>query len=151
MKGYVYKISNADESIIYIGSTARTLRQRWSFHKSDYKRWLNGERNGCSIFRHFQQHGIDNFTMYLISEHEITDRKQLFEFEQLAIDRTQCINQIKAYLTDAERIERNRNINRRHHRFVCDCGSHGDRRNRPTHERTQKHQRWLAEQKPPSH
>jgi hypothetical protein len=98
MIGRVYKITNEDESIVYIGSSSMSLSKRWNCHKNDFKRWIGGKKlNRCSIYNHFQEHGIDNFSIHLISEHEIETKRQLLEFEQLVIDRTNCVNEAKAF------------------------------------------------------
>ncbi|KAF1774823.1 Intramolecular chaperone auto-processing domain [Phytophthora cactorum] len=45
MKGYIYKITNADESIVYVGSTTYTLQKRFDSHKRNYKRWVEDRKN----------------------------------------------------------------------------------------------------------
>ncbi|KAF1778887.1 GIY-YIG domain [Phytophthora cactorum] len=100
MIGRVYKITNADESIVYIGSTAESLRRR-------FKRHTYG-------FKHFRKHGVDSFSIHLISEHEIENSQQLHEFEQLVIDQTSCVNKNAAYRTKEQRKEK---VNQR---YQCD-------------------------------
>ncbi|KAL7679276.1 putative GIY-YIG endonuclease [Plasmopara halstedii] len=43
MIGYIYKITNADESIVYVGSTTLTLGRRWGNHSEAYKRWIESK------------------------------------------------------------------------------------------------------------
>ncbi|GMF37129.1 unnamed protein product [Phytophthora lilii] len=107
MIGRVYKISNADETIVYIGSTTKTLKERWWAHKANYNRWVDGKVDRCpaTIFPHFQEHGIDNFSIHLISDHEVEDKRQLHEFEQLVIDSTTCVNRQPAYRTHEQRVQ----------------------------------------------
>jgi hypothetical protein len=152
----VYKITNGDESIIYVGSTTKTLQARWSGHKCEFKGWIDGKRlKICSIYNHFQEHGIDSFEIHLVSEHEIEDQRQLLEFEQLVIDTTNCVNQQRAYRTDQQRREGLRTYNRINEekikarsaeRVDCGCGSSHRRGDKSKHQRTQKHQRWLETQ-----
>lgn len=97
MIGRVYKIINSDESIMYIGSTTQTLQQRWRMHKNNYRRWTESKGNNCSIFSYFKEHGVDAFSIHLVSEHQLENRKQLCEFEQLLIDRSVCVNQVRAH------------------------------------------------------
>ena len=103
MIGYIYEIFNEDRSLIYIGSTTQTVKQRWNTHTSDYKRWLAGKQGACSIYQHFKEHGIDKFNIKLISEHEIGTKEQLREMEQLAIDATSnTCNRYRAHGYDAK-------------------------------------------------
>jgi hypothetical protein len=153
MIGRVYKITNEDESIVYIGSTTKTLQARWSGHKCEFKGWIDGKRlNRCSIYNHFQEHGIDSFEIHLVSEHEIEDQHQLLEFEQLVIDTTNCVNQIRAHRTDQQRLEGLRTYGRLNketikarlaERIICECGTDIARGRRAKHQRTQKHQRLM--------
>ncbi|KAF1785499.1 hypothetical protein GQ600_16202 [Phytophthora cactorum] len=124
----------------------------------------------CSIYVHFREFGIDNFAITLLSEHEISDREQLREFEQLVIDATSCVNQHRAIKTNEEhqeyqhnyyvsnaiklqdyqrqyRVEnRERVLARKNEKMGCDCGSSYSRDNKARHLRTSKHRRWLDEQ-----
>lgn len=175
MIGRVYKITNADESIVYIGSTTQTLDKRWGSHIRDYKRMIDGkDRCHAVIHRHFEEYGVDSFKILLISEHTITERNELFEFEQLTIDRTECVNQKPAYRTEDQRKEALRQsslkyslknkeslkqkarLYREENRELiklkkaellnCECGASHTINNRSRHQRTQKHQRWLESQ-----
>ena len=163
MKGSIYQITNEDESIVYIGSTTETIERRWSKHKAIYKRWLQGKAGGYSIFYHFKEHGIEQFSISLISQHEIDDRKQLLEFEQLTIDRTEnvCNTQI-AYRSEEQKLEKleqkreyNREYNRSNRDAIsakrsvkcdCECGGKYTLRDKAKHKKTKKHQNWLSSQ-----
>tara|TARA_R110000868_G_scaffold188422_1_gene431167 strand:+ start:4 stop:486 length:483 start_codon:yes stop_codon:yes gene_type:complete len=84
--GKVYKImyiGNENISITYIGSTMNTLRNKWYYH---------GKQNGCSIYPYFEEFGIDNFKIFLIKEYKVYDRKHLLMYEQLYINKLNCIN-----------------------------------------------------------
>jgi len=105
MKGYVYKIANEDENIVYIGCTTLSLSKLWQTYKTSYKRWVSDKGKKCSIYQHFHEVGIENFTMTMISEHEVEDHSQLREFEQLLISKTDCVNQVRAYRTKDEKKE----------------------------------------------
>jgi hypothetical protein len=108
MIGRVYKITNSDESIVYVGSTTMPLSRRWSAHKKNFRRWIENKGSGCSIFPHFNEHGIEAFSIHLVSAHEIENQQQLREFEQLLIDKTPCVNAIRAYRSVDQRKECNR-------------------------------------------
>ena len=96
-KGRVYKIINSIDNEIYVGSTFNQLRHRWQGHKKDYKKWINGKCNKCSIFEKFKLLGIENFKIILIKEYLVyrehkKDRKHLLSKEQLWINKLKCIN-----------------------------------------------------------
>jgi hypothetical protein len=171
MKGYVYKIANANDSIIYIGSTTETLTKRWEKHVLNYRCWLKSGGSACAIFHSFQEHGINSFDIHLISEHDISHQRQLHQAEQLVIDKTKgAINRQRSFRTptqlqeyqrqyrtdnrDAIRVNRqeyykqNREsiIASRKVSYDCDCGGRYQTTDRSKHMRTQKHQRWVQQQ-----
>ena len=94
MIGSIYKIIHIDSNITYIGSTAGTVNDRWYQHKKAYKKWLNNkEKNSCiAIYPYFEQYSIDRFKMILIKSYDVVDKKHLYVYEQLAINRTKCVN-----------------------------------------------------------
>lgn len=154
MLGRIYKISNADESVVYIGSTIRTLESRWKNHLRAYRQWLDGKVYAVSIYQHFQAHGIDNFSIHLMSEHEVESRQQLLQLEQQAMDQNDCCNMKRAYRSYEGYLECMRAVNKRwrdanferlHKKFECQCGSTYSYCNRATHFKSQRHQQWRSE------
>ena len=65
---------NCDTGDIYVGSTRQKLAQRWSKHKTDYKRWLDGRHNNCSSFRLFEKYGVENCTIIEIERCDVENR-----------------------------------------------------------------------------
>lgn len=105
--GKVYRIiclSNPD--IQYVGSTFNELRQRFSIHKCDYKRWLkNDDDKKCSIFPYFLQYGLADFKIVLIKEYLVCcennrDHKHLSIYEQLWINKIKCVNSYSCFTTE---------------------------------------------------
>lgn len=96
MIGRIYKVQHLDSSLCYIGSTCNTVRDRWRLHKNAFSRWVKdkGNQKPASLYPFLEQYGIDRFQMLLIKEYQIVDKKHLFVYEQLAINRTKsCCNQ----------------------------------------------------------
>jgi hypothetical protein len=93
MIGRVYKITNKDESIVYIGSTTESIHRRFKRHTYGFKQWQDGKADRCHsmIYYSFLKHGIDSVKISLVTEHEIDNPRQLHEFEQLVIDQTSCV------------------------------------------------------------
>ncbi|GMF34077.1 unnamed protein product [Phytophthora lilii] len=154
MKGYIYKITNADESILYVGSTTLTIKQRWRAHTIAFNRWNEGKiRCAAMIYHHFREHGIDAFDIHLISEHEIEDRKSLLQFEQLVIDSTSCVNKNAAWISEVERKKQKRTYREDHrddHRSYvsesveCECGETYTRGLKARHVQTERHRYGIA-------
>ena len=105
-KGIIYKIiCNLDNNICYIGSTFNQLRHRWNSHKSKFNTWLknkNCKGGRCSMFKYFEEYGIENFTIikikeYLVFRENNKDNRHLLAYEQLWINKTKCINNDMAF------------------------------------------------------
>jgi hypothetical protein len=149
MIGYIYEITNATRSIVYVGSTTQTVEKRWRGHRSAYKEWLDGSsKRATSIYHHFKKHGIDSFGIEAIEEHEVESREQLLEFEQLVIDKTlNTCNTHLAYqpLSRNEYDKKRYAANHAHinEKMNCECGGKYTRKNYAVHARTKIHMQWL--------
>ena len=82
--GRVYKIIHNQSDIVYVGSTFNQLRHRFYCHKT----------KGCSssIGKYIEKYGKKNFTIMLIKEYQVCDRKHLKVWEQFWINKLNCIN-----------------------------------------------------------
>lgn len=91
--GRIYQITHNDEKmdICYVGSTFRTLAQRFSEHRRGYKNYLKGIGN-ITIFKYFAEFGIENFSIELIKEYNVVDTAHLRAYEQLYINTIKCVN-----------------------------------------------------------
>ena len=89
MLGKIYKIIHNQSNICYVGSTCNELRQRWQEHK---RHSTNEKVRKLSIYKYFEQYGIENFKIILIKEYEVIDRKHLEAYEQLWISKLKAIN-----------------------------------------------------------
>lgn len=94
--GIVYQIFyNNDPSIKYIGSTLQTLNKRWTYHQQDYCKYLvNNKKIASTIYPYFKQYDIKNFTIEVIKQYKVCDKKQLIMYEQLNINKLN-INKLK--------------------------------------------------------
>jgi len=99
-EGCIYKIFYINNpKIFYIGSTTMPLGTRWSSHKSLYKR----KKCNYSVFKLFDEYGIDNFKIELIKSYNVVlthkyDTKHLLAYEQLWINKLKgCCNEIPAF------------------------------------------------------
>jgi len=88
MIGKIYKIIHTQSNIIYVGSTFDELRNRFRKHKINL---------GCSISKYIQKYGKEQFKIILIKEYNVIDRKHLEAYEQLWINKLNCINKKQTF------------------------------------------------------
>ena len=84
--GKIYKVTDKNDNIIYIGSTKTSLKERWSAH-------------------HLK---CNEYNIKLIENYPCQSRKQLLIYEQKFIDlynEMGLVNQYKAYQTGEEKFE----------------------------------------------
>ncbi|GMF24276.1 unnamed protein product [Phytophthora lilii] len=65
------------------------LANRWASHKGAFKAWQKsgGKKLMFSIYKHFEKHGIENFSMILVKQYEVVDRTHLNAYEQLWLNK----------------------------------------------------------------
>lgn len=108
--GIIYKIVfKYDTSIVYIGSTFKTLDYRWRKHLAQYKSFKKGiYKSHYAIYDYFDKYNQNDFMIYILRTYKIhnidtdTNREQLRALEQLWINKerynkTKCINKVPAY------------------------------------------------------
>ena len=88
--GRIYKIINQDSSVCYVGSTFHTLKHRFSVHKKDSK--YEKRKMRCTIQNFFREQGAENFKIILLKQYNVEDKKHLEAYEQLWINKMNCIN-----------------------------------------------------------
>ena len=165
-KGKIYRIiCLCNPTIQYVGSTFDELRYRWQNHKSSYV----ANPSSISIYKYFEEYGIDNFKIVLIKEYDVwrehnKDRKHLEAYEQLWINKLICCNtkncfNINRFYTKDYRLknkvyrsEYNKKYIEEHKeqikeklkiKYTCICGSITLRYNKTKHEKTKKHLKYL--------
>tara|TARA_R110000868_G_scaffold53158_1_gene167141 strand:- start:53 stop:631 length:579 start_codon:yes stop_codon:yes gene_type:complete len=79
--GIVYMLSYGD--MTYIGSTIRTMNNRMSSHKNQYKRWLEGKSYYCSSFDIIKN---ENYELLIIEEVKKETEEECREREQWWIE-----------------------------------------------------------------
>jgi len=95
MLGIVYQIVPKKEpfNAIYIGSTIGSIQVRWKNHITHYTMWINGTKSKCSIYPIIKERGgIHNFKIEVLKSYEVVDKSHLTAYEQLWINKTNCIN-----------------------------------------------------------
>ena len=94
MSAKVYKISSSVMNGIYIGSTKKTLNERYSGHMSNYRSYLKHNKNFYTVFNIFN-HGVEHCKIELLEEFPFTSNKALFERERYYIN---ILNSVNKYI-----------------------------------------------------
>jgi len=125
----IYKITNSENSFVYVGKTVDSLSVRLSAHEKDYGGWLHRgcRRNYLSSFEIFRFYG---YKIELIET--VNDTSLLREREKYYINSIQCIN-----------IQDNKNLDSPS--FLCPCGERVDATIRYKHNKSRAHRRALRE------
>ena len=152
-EGNIYKIICTLNNDVYIGSTFNLLKQRWQTHKSKFKYWLqDNNRVKCSICENFKKYGIENFKIILIKKYLVyrehrKDSRQLEAYEQLWINKLNCVNTKCAfqplikkqyYIAKKKTISEKKKV-----KITCECGSIISKHNKAPHIRTAKHKNYI--------
>jgi len=90
-QGKIYMITTNKIYEVYIGSTIQTLEERLSSHKSDYKRWLKGEKKYCTSFEILQ---YDDCEILLVEDYPCESKKELRLKEGEYICEMDCVNKV---------------------------------------------------------
>lgn len=114
MIGYIYKITSPQTNKYYIGSTVSPINIRFSNHKSDYDRYLNGKHNYVSSFEVVK---FPNAEISLIETFELeTNDKENFklklrerEGEYIKLYKNEIVNMYIPRRTRKEYREDNKN------------------------------------------
>jgi hypothetical protein len=102
-QGKVYAIICRKTNIKYIGSTCEpTLSKRLAQHRSDYRRW---EKTGKKNMSSFDIIKNDDFHIVLLELYPCNSKDELRMCEQKHINLNECINKLKAFLTEEELLQ----------------------------------------------
>ena len=142
-EGYIYKISSADDSLVYFGATDN-FETRISVHKSSYKRYLNNEMNFLTVFEIIK---LDNYKMEIYQTHKNIKWQDLLDIETDIIFNNPCVN--KNSKKDSRSPEYIKNHNEKYNKenaaklnekFKCpDCSGSYTHINKSHHFKAQKH------------
>ena len=102
-QGKIYIIKSSKTDDVYIGSTVQTLRERFTKHKSGYKRWLEKKSKYMSSFEIIKHDDayielIENYPCETIEELRIREGDIMKEYEN-------CVNKLVAGRTHKQFLE----------------------------------------------
>ena len=130
----IYKIVSNQTDDIYIGSTCQKyLSKRMGTHKQDYKNYVEGNKryvSSCEILKY------DDAKIVLIQAYpECKNKEEQIKYEQDHIDKMNCINKNRAYVSKEQVREYMKEYNKeyyknnvekinnyRNEKIKCECG-----------------------------
>ena len=146
----IYKITNADGSKIYYGSTKMRLSQRLSQHRQHYNEYLQQKRNYITSFEVIKE---PIFYIVLVESVNCNSREELFKRERHYIENFPCVNKViplrtphEYYEHHIEKLQANMkqyykdnivklNIEAKT-KVVCSCGGKHTKSNKGSHIKT---------------
>ena len=107
--GKIYRISDNDNNECYIGSTCKYyLSSRMSMHRSKFKAYKEGEYGFCTVFKLFEQYGVEGCKIELIEEYPCQSNAELLKRECEHIKANTCVNKFMPARTRKEYVEDNK-------------------------------------------
>ena len=105
--GKIYKIISLDyPDKFYIGSTTKTLDQRWVMHQSDAKR---PQKNRCFVYQTLNEMGIDKFAIELVEDYPCDSKSELHQRESYWIKSLQpALNSRNSWVSEEEKKSKGR-------------------------------------------
>ena len=148
-----YKPKGVDD-IFYIGSTTKTLKDRWSSHRVHFRKWLREDTGELSIFKYFKEYGFSSFEIVEIKRVIICDWQHLLAHEQLAINKNKCVNKLPCFnpvwrqnkidkYNEYYAANRDQILAYQNEKFTCECGGKYTRSNKNIHLETKKHKKFV--------
>ena len=141
-QGKIYKLTSSQTDKVYIGSTYRSLSERFSGHKTHYKCWLTSQVKkitSCDLLQY------TDVKIELIKEFPCETKKELEKEEGKLIVENNCVNKHVAGRTRKEttRISRNKNKEKIYEKFTCECGGNYIYANKSRHFKNKKHLKFV--------
>ena len=162
--GKIYKIIDNTNNNVYIGSTCKTLKNRLSHHKSNYKQFLKGLYGYNTSYNLIKN---NDYKIELLEACNIKTKQELFEREKYYIQNNECINKVVPgrnkkeyreankdkikdyYITNKDKIieykkqYRIDNKDKNNENFECECGGKYTRCHKSHHFKSTKHQEFI--------
>ena len=86
-KSKIYKITDANYTEFYYGSTIQALRARLAGHKCDYKR---GHK--CTVNDIFEKYGVQNCKIELVESFSCGSKEEMMKKEGEYLQNNICVN-----------------------------------------------------------
>lgn len=105
----IYKITANEGKLIYVGCTTNKLKQRFTNHKSQAKRYKAGNHSyRISKISSYPLFDYDDVKIELIEEYPCNDKIELHSRERHHMEQYDCVNVQKALVDHDEYLRRRR-------------------------------------------
>ena len=128
----------------------KSLKKRFSYHKSNFKRYKNNKHTHTSVFDIFDQFGFENCSIHLLEEVLYKTKNELLQREQYHVLKNNCINKrmpgrsdkdSRKIYEDSHRNEINR---KKRERLICNiCKVEYPRSHKSCHNKSKRLQKAL--------
>ena len=107
--GKIHKIVDIGYNKCYIGSTTEELSMRMARHRSNFKKFLRGDKvSHIRSYDLFNEYGVENCKIELIEYYKCDTLQELQTQEGKHIKNTECVNKYVAGRTKQEWAEDNK-------------------------------------------
>lgn len=145
--GYIYKIFHHNNPLVYIGSTTKTINDRFEQHRISYNRYKSQKTGYVSSYKLFLTNSIP--VIELLETLTNVTKQELLQRERTYIENNECINVNIPIRTYKEKLEyaqkyhkENFDVinNRKNEKVVCEtCNCSVSRTNITHHYKSKKH------------
>lgn len=145
--GYIYKIFHHNNPLVYIGSTTKTINDRFEQHRISYNRYKSQKTGYVSSYKLFLTNSIP--VIELLETLTNVTKQELLKRERTYIENNECINVNIPIRTYKEKLEYARKYhkenfdvinNRKNEKIVCEtCNCSVSRTNITHHNKSKKH------------
>ena len=145
--GYIYKIFQSFSPLVYIGSTTKTINDRFEQHRLSYNRYKSKKTGYISSYKLFISNCIP--VIELLETLTNVTKQELLQCERSYIENNVCVNKNIPIRTSKEKLEYAREYhknhfdvinNRKNEKVVCDtCNRSVSRTNITHHYKSKKH------------
>ena len=156
MIGHIYKVYSNNSDKLYIGSTCKTILQRFNTHKKNYHFYLQGKYSFVSIFKLFDEVGPDNCYIELICDIQCDSKIELHtkehevmqspEYNRFIVNKNRPISKTHNELLEYKKTYYFNNKEKLLSSIACHCGGHYCTYSKSKHMKSQKHTNFIAKQ-----
>jgi hypothetical protein len=110
-KGKIYKLWSPSKNLVYYGSTCETLSQRLASHRCKYKNYNNTNKGYITAFKVLE---CEDYKIELMEMYSCNNRQQLAKKEGEYIENNECVNELVAGRTKADRKEHDKEVEKKY-------------------------------------
>jgi hypothetical protein len=114
----IYKIWDNCYNECYIGSTKGSLSQRMARHRHCYNSWKRDKRSLVTVYKMFDESGIDNCKIELVADYPCNNLQELRKREGEYIRSEACVNKrVKGRSRKEYHVDNRETLLKQHRRY----------------------------------